>query len=134
MGEKILENASILIVDDQLGVRKLLFEALKSRYREVLMVASGLEAIEIVQKSPPDLVLVDMKMPRMNGLETIKRLRDMAFENPIILMTAYGELGIVTEALKMGVKHHITKPFDIKELRNLIQETLTERVSTPKGS
>ncbi|MGI6678037.1 MAG: response regulator [Dehalobacterium sp.] len=124
MGEKEVVNASILVVDDQLGVRKLLFEALKSRYREILTAASGMEAIEIVKNSFPDLILMDMKMPRMNGLETIKQLRDLGFKNPIILMTAYGEQDIVMETKKLGIKNHITKPFDIKELRDLIQKTL----------
>jgi len=124
--DALKENYSILIVDDQLGVRKLLFEALKDEFREVLIAASGIEAIEKVQKSSPDLVVMDMKMPRMNGLEVLKHLRDMKYDNPVIMMTAYGELEIVSEAAKMGVKRHITKPFDLQDLRKLIKDTFNE--------
>lgn len=122
----IKEDYSILIVDDQLGVRKLLFEALKEEFREVLTASGGIEAMEIVQKVSPDLVVMDMKMPRMNGLEVLKNLRDMGFDNPVIMMTAYGELEIVSEAAKMGVSRHITKPFDLQDLRKLIKNTLIE--------
>ncbi|ATW26002.1 response regulator [Candidatus Formimonas warabiya] len=126
MGTTPKENWSILIVDDQLGVRRLLFEALKDEFMAVYTAGSGIEAIEQVQECNPDLVVMDMKMPRMNGLEVLKTLRQMKYDNPVIMMTAYGELEIVSEAAKMGVKKHITKPFDLKELRVLIKETLKE--------
>jgi len=126
MVKAVKGNYSVLIVDDQLGVRKLLFEALKDEFREVFIAANGIEAIEIVKKSLPDLVVMDMKMPRMNGLEVLKHLRSMGFLNPVIMMTAYGELEIVSEAAKMGVKKNITKPFDLQELRKVIKETLRE--------
>jgi len=120
------ENCSVLIVDDQLGVRKLLFEALKDDFKEVFVAASGAEAIEKVEKHIPDVVVMDMKMPRMNGLEVLKHLRSTGYNNPVIMMTAYGELEIVTEAAKMGVRQHITKPFDLQELRKKIKDTLRE--------
>ncbi len=120
------ENGSILIVDDQLGVRKLLYEALKDDFKIIYIAGNGIEAIEKVEENNPDLVVMDMKMPRMNGLEVLKQLRQMNYNNPVIMMTAYGELEIVSEAVKMGVKKHITKPFDLKDLRKLIKETLKE--------
>lgn len=120
---------SILIVDDQLGVRRLLFEALKDDFKAVHMAGSGMEAIEQVKKHDPDLVVMDMKMPRMNGLEVLKHLRKMDFQCPVIMMTAYGELEIVAQAAKMGVKKHITKPFDLKDLRQMISDTLSKETS-----
>ncbi|HHT63271.1 MAG: response regulator [Bacillota bacterium] len=115
---------SILVVDDQLGVRKLLCEALKDEFKEVRSAANGIEAISIVENSFPDLVVMDMKMPRMNGLELLKHLRSIGYYNPVIMMTAYGELEIVSEAAKMGVKNYITKPFDLQDLRKQIKDTL----------
>ncbi|MGI6065493.1 MAG: response regulator [Bacillota bacterium] len=120
---------SILIVDDQLGVRRLLFEALKDDFRAVYMAGSGMEAIELVKEHNPDLVIMDMKMPRMNGLEVLKNLRKMNFQCPVIMMTAYGELEIVAQATKMGVKKYITKPFDLRELRQIITDTLSEKTT-----
>lgn len=128
------ENCSLLIVDDQLGVRKLFFEALKDEFKEVFVAANGIEAIEMVEKSYPDLVVMDMKMPRMNGLEVLKYLRSMGYSNPVIMMTAYGELEIVSEASKMGVKRYITKPFDLQELRKLIKDTLRETNMEKEGT
>jgi len=118
------EDWSILIVDDQLGVRRLLYEALKDDYREVYMAGSGAEAVSQVKDYWPNLVVMDMKMPRMNGLEVLKQLRKMKFDSPVIMMTAYGELEIVAQATQMGVKDYITKPFDLKDLKQLIQDTL----------
>lgn len=120
-------NRSILIVDDQLGVRRLLFEALKDEFQVVYLAGNGIEAIEQVQQHNPDLVVMDMKMPRMNGLEVLKQLRKMNYKCPVIMMTAYGELEIVAQATKIGVQKYITKPFDLKDLRQLIRETLIEK-------
>lgn len=126
MGSSPGKNWSVLIVDDQLGVRRLLFEALKDEFKNVYMASSGMEAIELVKEFNPDLIVMDMKMPRMNGLEVLKQLRKMKYESPVIMMTAYGELEIVAQATKMGVKKHITKPFDLQDLRQMIKETLEE--------
>lgn len=119
------KNWSVLVVDDQLGVRRLLFEALKDDFKAVYTAGSGMEAIEKVKETNPDLVVMDMKMPRMNGLEVLKQLRSLNYNCPVIMMTAYGELEIVAQAIKMGVKKHITKPFDLKDLRQLIREALS---------
>lgn len=129
MADLQVENCSILIVDDQLGVRRLLFEALKDDFKTVYMAGGGIEAIEQVKEHNPDLIVMDMKMPRMNGLEVLKELRKMSYNCPVIMMTAYGELEIVAQSTKMGVKKHITKPFDLRDLRLLIKETLSERTS-----
>lgn len=117
---------SVLIVDDQPGVRRLLYEALKDDFAKVYLADSGLEAIQQVREHAPDLVVMDMKMPGMNGLEALKMLRKMNFTNPVLLMTAYGELEVISQAVKLGVKKYISKPFDLKDMRNLIRDTLTE--------
>lgn len=114
------------MVDDQLGVRRLLFEALKDDYQAVYLAENGAEAIEMVEAHQPDLVVMDMKMPRMNGLEVLKHLRKTGFNRPVIMMTAYGELEIITESTLLGVKRHITKPFDLKDLRDQIRDALLE--------
>src|SRR5674476_83475 len=84
------ENWTVLIVDDQLGVRRLLYEALKDEFKAVYMAGGGFEAIDLVKEFQPDLVVMDMKMPRMNGLEVLKHLRQMQYDGPVIMMTAYG--------------------------------------------
>ena len=112
----------ILVVDDQMGVRRLLYEAFQEDNNNVIMASSGQEAIEKVKENKPDIILMDMKMPGMNGLEALQEMKKMYDDLLVIMMTAYGELEIVAEAMKLGVKEYITKPFDINELRSLVKK------------
>ncbi|HEX3014841.1 MAG TPA: response regulator [Desulfobacteria bacterium] len=117
----------ILVVDDQMGVRRLLFEAFKEDGYDVDMAASGLEAINKVRTSSPKLVLMDMKMPGMNGLEALREIKKINRNLAVIMMTAYGELDVINQALKLGVKTCINKPFDLNELKSLIEQILSEQ-------
>lgn len=119
-------SPKILIVDDQMGVRRLLYEAFKETGYDVDMAASGQEAILKVKESAPALILMDMKMPGMNGLEALKEIKKIRQEVAVIIMTAYGELEIVAQAMKLGVKEYITKPFDLNELTLLVKKTLSD--------
>lgn len=116
--------SKILVVDDQMGVRRLLFEAFKEDGYEVDMAASGQEAIEKVKASVPNLILMDMKMPGMNGLETLRQIKKFCLNITVIMMTAYGEMEIVTEAMKLGVKEYVTKPFDLIDLKLLVRRNV----------
>lgn len=118
--------AYILVVDDQMGVRRLLYEAFNEQGYYVQMAGSGLEAIDKVKERKPDLILMDMKMPGMNGLGALKEIKAIYDDAVVIMMTAYGELEIVAEAMQLGVREYITKPFDINELRNLVGKVLSE--------
>ncbi|MGI6649424.1 MAG: response regulator [Bacillota bacterium] len=121
---------SILVVDDQTGVRRLLQETFREEGYNVDTAKEGAEALVKIKESPPSLVLLDMKMPGMNGLET---LHQIIKDNPaqvVIMMTAYEELEVVQEARKLGVKDYITKPFDLNYLKELIKSILCK---TPKG-
>jgi two-component system response regulator (stage 0 sporulation protein F) len=122
-------KGNILIVDDQKGVRRLLEELFKKDDWEVHMAADGREAIEQVENFVPDIVLMDMKMPNMNGLEASQKILEKHSGLTIIMMTAYGEMEVVKKALDAGVKRCITKPFDIMNLRNIVNELAVSQVS-----
>lgn len=119
-------EAKMLVVDDQMGVRRLLFEAFQEEGYTVELAASGKEAVEKVQTEIPDIILMDMKMPGMNGLEALHEIKKIYDSVLVIMMTAYGELEIVAEAMKLGIKEYVTKPFDINELRGLVKKVLLE--------
>jgi len=117
--------ATILIVDDQYGIRILLNEVLKKEGYQTLQAANGPEAIQLAKENVPDLVLLDMKIPGMDGIEILKRMKA---ENPnirAIIMTAYGELDMIQEAKNIGAIMHVPKPFDIDDIRQTIREHLT---------
>lgn len=119
-------NYHLLIVDDQQGVRRLLYEAFSDEGYHVRIAEGGQEALKMVSQEVPDLILLDIKMPMMNGLETLKELRKIDPQVPVLMMTAYGELEVVESAKKMGVEHYIIKPFDLHEVRLLVKAILAD--------
>ncbi|MCS1352329.1 response regulator [Mechercharimyces sp. CAU 1602] len=112
-----MRNKKVLIVDDQYGIRILLKEVLSREEFSVFQAENGSAALEIIDEQDPDLILLDMKMPGMDGIEMLRRLRIKRPHTKVIMMTAYGELDLMEEATKLGALAHFTKPFDIDELR-----------------
>ncbi|MDQ0496081.1 MULTISPECIES: response regulator [Paenibacillus] len=121
-----MEKKKVLIVDDQNGIRILLMEVFGSEGYETFQAANGKIALEIVEKEPPDLVLLDMKIPGMDGLEILKHLKAMNPDIKVIMMTAYGELDMIKEATELGALMHFTKPFDIDEMRIAVNKQLRD--------
>lgn len=107
----------MLIVDDQNGIRVLLMEVFSSEGYNTFQASNGKLALEIVRSESPDLVLLDMKIPGMDGLEILKHVKAINKEIKVIMMTAYGELDMIKEATDHGALMHFTKPFDIDEMR-----------------
>lgn len=114
----------VLIVDDQNGIRILLVEVFSSEGYETFQAANGKAALEIVKLHTPDLVLLDMKIPGMDGLEILKHIKQMNPDIKVIMMTAYGELDMIKEATDLGALMHFTKPFDINEMRQAVNMQL----------
>ncbi|MGM7682050.1 response regulator [Cytobacillus sp. Hm23] len=117
----------ILIVDDQYGIRILLNEVFQKEGYVTFQASNGVEALDIVKKHSPDLVLLDMKIPGMDGIEILKRMRvdDQEIKVKVIIMTAYGELDMIQEAKDLGAITHFAKPFDIDEIRVAVKEQLS---------
>ncbi|MEG0261287.1 MAG: response regulator [Lysinibacillus sp.] len=112
----------LLIVDDQQGIRLLLNEVLKKEGYLTHLAANGIEALQCAEDHAIDCVLLDMKIPGMNGIEILKRLKEKSPQLPVFMMTAYGELDIIQEALDSGALHYFTKPFDIFEVRDEVNK------------
>ncbi|EHQ92285.1 response regulator [Desulfosporosinus youngiae] len=117
--------AKILVVDDQLGVRRLLFETFREDQHEVEMAANGEEAVQLLKTFKPDLIMMDMKMPGMNGIETLKQIRALDRQVGVIMMTAYGDAQNMEQAKDLGILHYLGKPFDLFELRDRVRTILT---------
>ncbi|PIC64696.1 two-component system response regulator [Sporosarcina sp. P13] len=114
----------LLIVDDQAGIRLLLEEIFKQANVETLLAASGKEALEILEEVKPDCILLDMKMPGMNGVEVLREIRKSKPDAVVMMMTAYSEIELTEEAGRLGIDHHFTKPFDIFEVRDTVLKRL----------
>ncbi|WMT41112.1 response regulator [Paenibacillus sp. D2_2] len=115
-----MDEKKVLIVDDQNGIRILLMEVFSSEGYMTFQAPNGKIALEIVRTESPDLVLLDMKIPGMDGLEILKHIKEADPEIKVIMMTAYGELDMIKEATELGALMHFTKPFDIDEIRTAV--------------
>jgi len=123
----------ILVVDDQSGIRVLLMEVFGGEGYDTYQAANGVQALEMAQRIKPDLVLLDMKIPGMDGLEILQRMKAMDPGIKVIMMTAYGELDMLNEATELGVLMHFAKPFDIDELRSAVNSVLRGTLQQSNG-
>jgi two-component system KDP operon response regulator KdpE len=108
-------KSRILVVDDEPQLTRVLRTGLKSRGYEVLVAADGLSGLELFKTWKPELVITDLAMPNMDGLELCRQLRAIS-QVPIIILSAKGEEKIKVEALDIGADDFVTKPFGIDEL------------------
>jgi two-component system response regulator (stage 0 sporulation protein F) len=117
-------KGKVLIVDDQFGIRILLNEVLQKEGYDTFQAANGLQALEILNDHTPGLVLLDMKIPGMDGIEILKRMKVVQPDIKVIIMTAYGELDMIQEAMDLGAITHFAKPFDIDDIRKAVEKHL----------
>lgn len=115
-------KATVLVIDDQPGIRRLLTEVLAEEGYTVHTASNGYEGIAVSKEIRPILTLMDMKMPGMDGIETLRELKRLGLGDKVLMMTAYGELDLVNQAREMGAFGYITKPFDIIALCQMIRE------------
>ena len=116
----------ILVVDDEKGVCHALKKILSRHGYEVLTAHDGLEGIEMADKENPDLVIMDVSMPRLDGLETLQRLKSLHPDIAVIMMTAHSTSDKAIMAMKKGAYDYLTKPFDNARLISLIEKAIME--------
>jgi DNA-binding NtrC family response regulator len=117
----------LLVVDDDETVRASLRDALTKDGVRVSTAASAREALERIATDPADLVLTDVRMPGMQGLDLLRVLRALAPDADVVLMTAYDAPGVALSAAQEGARAYLAKPLDLPELRSLIDRLLRER-------
>ncbi|MBC9783658.1 response regulator [Heliobacterium chlorum] len=120
-------DRKILVVDDQTGVRSLLRIILQDAGYEVITVGNGLDALRKVEELNPPLVLMDVRMPGLDGFQAMERMLKINHDIKVVLMTAYSDEALIQRALEQGAIDYMTKPFDVYELRKRI-DTLWETV------
>lgn len=125
--------ARILLVDDEPDVRSTLRRVLERDGHEVLEACDGLEALRIAGETPVELVITDMLMPKMDGIELILAFRSHHSDIPIIAMSGGGQVVprelVLDNANQLGVVTSLPKPFEVLELRSLVETVLVDRWS-----
>ena len=117
--------AKVLVVDDEPEAVELLVEFLSSKGYEILTATSGEEALRRVKEDRPHLVLLDIRMPKMSGLEVLKRIREIDAEMGVIMVTAVNEEDVGRQALELGAFDYIVKPLDLKYLERSLWYKVT---------
>jgi len=117
----------ILLVDDSRTIRNIQKSTLATMgHTDVLEAADGLEALAVLAKVRPDLVLVDWNMPNMDGITLIRKVREKDKKLPMIMVTTEAEKTRIMEALRAGVNNYVVKPFTAETLAEKINATLTK--------
>jgi DNA-binding NtrC family response regulator len=117
-------SSSILIVDDEKNMRFVIGRALTSAGHEVSEAASGEDALKYFGQSLPDLVILDQRMPGIDGITTLSEIKKLAPELPVIMLTAHGNVESAVLAMKTGATEYLTKPFDVEELKLSVEKAL----------
>ena len=115
---------TILIVDDDEAMRETLSDVLRKRGYEIFSESSGNGALSIIKKNVIDLILLDMRLPDVDGLEVLKKIKEFDTDILVIMMTAYSDVKTAVSSMKSGAYHYINKPFELEELKLLIEKGL----------
>src|SRR5512132_1336010 len=119
--------ANLLIVDDEPGMRQLLTHVFGRAGHTVRTAENGAKALELLRQESADLIVSDVKMPDMNGIELLRRLREFQPDAGVVLMTAFATVETAREAFKLGADDFIQKPFDVDELKLIVRKTLEKQ-------
>jgi len=122
---------SILVVDDDAMVRQTFGEVLAASGYEITLADSGLAALALLDVARPDVVLLDIAMPGMNGLETLTRINARHPRLPVIMITAYTDVDLAADALKRGAADFVYKPVDLDDLARAVAVQIHPPDPTP---
>jgi excisionase family DNA binding protein len=123
---------TVLVVDDEEVIRDF-FNRTLTEYK-VLTASSGEEALSIIKKDKPDLVLLDIKMPGINGIETLRKIKEIDSSIAVVMLSAFETLETNIAAARLGAYTSIAKPFDLEEMKSIIKVAMVSGVGTKETS
>ena len=122
--EKRREKSTILVVDDEIGIRDLIKSSFDPQDYEVLTAAAAEEAFQIIDRENPGLVLLDIRLPGMHGIEALKQIKKTNKDIVVIMITAFGDEKDAFRCMKLGAAAYVHKPFDVNYIVMLVQNYL----------
>lgn len=114
----------VLIIDDERPIRETLEMFLREKGYEVATSEDGKEGLEAVQRVRPEIVILDIRLPGMDGLEVLRRIKEKGEETQVIMITAYHDTETTRQAMKLGAYEYIRKPLDADEFENAIEKAV----------
>ena len=125
-GVRMSQKNRLLVVDDEESLRTVLCSELVSEGFKVQNAGDGDEAIEILNKEEFDLVLLDIKMPRVNGFDVLKHVKEKHPATKVVMLTGFADLKNAIESKKLGAEDFVSKPYDLVDLLTTIERVLSE--------
>ena len=122
-----MRNTRILVVDDEHLIRWSLEQSLKKQGYEVTTAGTGEDALRLVQEDAPELMLLDIQLPGMDGLEVLEKVKELDSEIIVVMVTALGVLETAVKAMRLGAHDYINKPFNLDELSIIVKKALETR-------
>jgi two-component system, NtrC family, response regulator HydG len=122
-----MNKTRILVVDDEATARNGLGKLLEQEGYQVDLAADGVEALASVSENAPALIISDLKMPNMDGMELLKQLKEQDVETPTVVATAFGEISTAVAAMRAGAEDYLTKPIDFDALLLVVERTLARQ-------
>ena len=120
-------RGAILVVDDDEKTCRLISESLRLEGFNVATATNGQDALLLLEREPPDLIILELALPEMDGIETLRHLRERAREVGVVILTAYGTVARAREAKALGVREFLGKPFDIGRLVRIVADEVEGR-------
>jgi len=120
-------KGKILVVEDEKSMREVLRMLLEAENYEVMTARNGLEGLSHIDSDIFDLVITDMKMPKVNGFEVLKKIKEISPETIVLMITAFGTKESAVEAMKIGAYDYIHKPFNIDEIRLIVRKAIEKK-------
>lgn len=124
---------SVLVVDDELSIRESFSLILQGKY-QLFLAASGEGALKTVSSQKIDLVYLDIRMPGLNGLETLKRMKEIDQDLEIIMVTAVNDVQKASEAVRLGARDYVVKPFDVEQILKMSEQILRKKSILKEGA
>jgi putative two-component system response regulator len=124
--QKVPNKEAILVVDDEAGPRESLRMILKPLY-EVHTASDGQEALRLIQNRDVDVVTLDLNMPGLSGIDTLKEIRKLKPDTEVIVITGYGTLNNAQEAIRFGAGDFISKPFNVADVISIVGKSFERR-------
>ena len=126
----MMSHTKVLLVDDEVEFASALAERLQMRDYDVKTASNGLEAMALFHGSPPDIVILDLRIPGMDGLEILKNIKIFDPTIEVLILTGHGDVESVAEGMKNGAFEYIMKPIDIGELTSKIDMAMKKRIGS----
>src|SRR5208282_3491847 len=117
-----VDMSTILIVDDKSSMRKVLHQTLEGDPHQILEAEDGEKALEIVKTKHVDVIITDIKMPKVDGMTLLRMIKELDSEIVVIIMTAYGTIETAVEAMKLGAYDYVTKPFSTEQVKLTVEK------------